>query len=131
VPASVVKKLITINPSLLHERRMGVFNPAGGKRHGLSVLQVYLDAPTWVIDSWKINFEICKLLIEAEPKLLFYHDKDNESGKDTLLEVFDEEAKAYLKSLEKRFDLKALEREAPAEQKEWFQSLGSGELADY
>jgi len=126
VPASVVKKLVTYNPSLLQTRRNGVRDPYSvSKLHGLSLLHVYIWAPSWVLDTWETNFEVCKVLIEAEPKLLFYKDKVDDSGKDSLLQRYEEEAKSFLESFEKLVDLKAVEEEADADQKKWVESLDS------
>lgn len=131
VPLSVVKKLIEANPSMLQERIHHFINPHGRNafRHNMGLLHVYIAAPTLVDDSWEISFDICELLVKAEPKLLFYKDSEGETGKSMLLKKFRKQGKKLLEELEKTIDLKALEKEVrDEEEKQDFEGL---ELEDY
>lgn len=117
VPLSVMRKLIQMNPSLLRERFNEVIDQeVAGEgcfrmRKNVSVLILYIRAPSCVIDGWEVDFEICRLLVEAEPKLLFYHDDQGDTGKKALLWKFPEEEKNLLEDLGKNADLRALEKE--------------------
>ena len=120
VPASVIKKLIANNRSLLEFKHGHVADQSviGGERSNVSLLMLYLDVASFPLysDPWEPDFEVAKMLIEAEPKLLFYHDSEGNNGKQSLLWQFPEKGKAYLKELGKKIDLEALENEVNAEE---------------
>ena len=42
------------------------------------------------VPSWDVRFDLCKVLVEAEPELLLHQDDNGESGKETLLDYFPE-----------------------------------------
>ena len=100
VPVSVLKKLITINPSLLYEHHVcGDIYPEQ-KPVGYSVLQAHVNVP------WETSFDVCRFLVEEEPDLLLYRTKDpwvgweNETGRETLLGKYPKEGKELCDRLE-------------------------------
>lgn len=122
VPASTMKKLIQVNPSILQDRYNQVADPMANNedeepyRGNVNVLILYQYAPSFVIDSWDPTIDVCKVLIEAEPKLLFYHDDHGECAKDDFLFKYKEQGEEFLEELGKRVDLEALEKEVQAEE---------------
>jgi len=105
VPASVMRKLVKAKPALLRERQNNVADPDfisdDELRGDLNVLQVYLEAPSWVIDSWDVDYEVAKVLVDADPKLLFHEDNKGEITLEAFLWRFPEKRKELLLELQK------------------------------
>ena len=100
-----MRKLVKANPALLRERKYECadpdFNDDDPPRGDLNVLQLYLEAPSWVINSWDVDYEVAKVLIDADPKLLFHKDNKGETTLEAFLWRFPEKGKEMVLELQK------------------------------
>jgi hypothetical protein len=94
VPASVMKKLITINPGLLSSRFFFGDVDMSDRPVGMSVIQVAIEGIGRDAD-----FEVCRVLIEAKPSLLLQTDDDGQSGEGCLLSRFPKAGKKLCRRL--------------------------------
>ena len=137
VPVSVVQTLVNLYPAALTERRLDLCSP-----HGYTALHVYLEGnDESARDRQSPSLEVCKVLVEAEPKLLYYYGYDQQfrscpvektsNGKDLLIRRFQSKAKAFIKDLGTRVDLTAVEKTAVTENEAWFRTQVEDHKVEY